>query len=487
MLYKPTKVAKMWDTWLYYHDGVHYLYYLHETTGARFDGISVATSRDGVHFEEVGSIIEQREDAEWLGTGSTWRVGDQFVMNFSEQRDGVQAVFIAVSDDLLHWRRLGDEYRSDPDPRWYDNTPTGRWDCIWTAPRPDGGFWGYLTARPWSDTPGVRYGSVGKVASDDGLHWHAVEPPVIEWGDWPRMNVGEVGAIEKIGERYYLILGYGETELGHRHAWRQVGPRIGMYTFVGDDPEGPFRADTKAYRLLTSNASGHQHAYFTRFYPSPDGMLVTHHSISRSNVRWMAPLKRAVVDGAGHLSLGYWEGNEVLKGKQIELDLTHPLQIAPGDSEGWDTSDGRLGLNTPHGGGLALLQNHFDLERGTVFEGSMVIEEPAGRWSGIGLYVETDARQNAGTAFLCQTRGCTEIGPLRNMGFLPDDTLQIGVLPGRRCHFRLLVRRFLTELYIDNQLVQCYSLPESVTGRIGLVVESGRGEFSELRAWEMNL
>ena len=43
MFYRPTKVAKMWDTWLYYHDGVHYLYYLHETTGARFDGMSVAT------------------------------------------------------------------------------------------------------------------------------------------------------------------------------------------------------------------------------------------------------------------------------------------------------------------------------------------------------------------------------------------------------------------------------------------------------------
>ena len=29
MFYRPTQVAKMWDTWLYYHEGVNYLYYLH--------------------------------------------------------------------------------------------------------------------------------------------------------------------------------------------------------------------------------------------------------------------------------------------------------------------------------------------------------------------------------------------------------------------------------------------------------------------------
>ena len=231
MFYRPTQVSKMWDTWLYHHDGVHYLYYLHQTTGARFDGMSVATSTDGVHFTEIGSIIEVRDDAEWLGTGSVWEAGGRFVMNFSEQREGVQAIFHMESTDLIHWKRLGDEYRSDPDPRWYDDTPTGRWDCIWAVRRPEGGFWGYLTARPWSHTPGLRYESIGMVESDDGLHWRAVAPPIIEWGDWPRMDVGEVGAIEKIGDRYYLMLGYGETSLGNRHALQPLEGRAGMYVF----------------------------------------------------------------------------------------------------------------------------------------------------------------------------------------------------------------------------------------------------------------
>ena len=98
-------------------------------------GMSMATSKDGVHYEEVGPVVSKRDDVTWLGTGSVWKTGDRFVLNFSESREGVQAIF-ADLEDLIHRTRLGDELRSDPDPRWYDDTKTGRWDCIWTTAKP---------------------------------------------------------------------------------------------------------------------------------------------------------------------------------------------------------------------------------------------------------------------------------------------------------------------------------------------------------------
>ena len=44
--------------------------------------------------------------------------------------------------------------------------------------------------------------------------------------------------------------------------------------------------------------------------------------------------------------------------------------------------------------------------------------------------------------------------------------------------FRLLLKYSLIEFYLDDVLIECYSLPGPATGRIGAI-----GELSDLRAW----
>jgi hypothetical protein len=478
-----------------------------------WNGITLATSKDGVHFAEVGPILKKKEDACWLGTGSIWQVDKRFIMNFSEIRNGVQAVFFAESDDLVHWNRLGDEYRCDPDPRWYDNTPTGRWDCITALPKPEGGFWGILTARPWPKTRGMSYESIGRVESEDGLHWHSVAPMEVDWGDWPKMNVNEPVGLEEIGSRYYILMGYGTSAefLGDRHLWNSLGSRAGMYTFIASDPEGPCKPDFEAFPLLVSN-SWHvpiyrrpMTAWCARFYRVNDELLVHHHSISRSGLVWFAPLKRALIDEKGHLSLGYWQGNDSIKGKPIEIDLGACKPVYPV----WDNPDGRhfpwdfssspkitpnhLEINEPHSGGVVFLSNHFDTEKGIILEGTFIIHNPEKGWSSIGVYVEEEINMSGltqGTAALMQTRGQTELGVFRNSRFnrfRPDDMIEIGITPAKKSHFLMLLRRSLMELYLNGQLIQCYSIADTTTGRLGLVWESGRAIFENIKAWEMNL
>jgi hypothetical protein len=478
----------MWDTWLYHNQGVHYLYYLHKTTGEVWDGISLAFSRDGVHFEEMGPIIHKRNDAEWLGSGSVWRAGGRFVMNFSESRGGVQSIFFACSDDLIHWERLDYDTRSEPDPRWYDDTRTGRWDCIWAIPKPeDDGYWGYLTARPWNTIRGMRFESVGMVESNDGIHWQAVSPPVIDWGTWPQMNVGEVGAIERIESHYYLMLGYGEWGLGGRQLLNSPGVRSGMYCFVGDSPRGPFKPQRKPYRLLTSNGTA-----FSRFYPTPGIMLVNHHSIEKFGTDpriWMAPLKRVVVDEDTNLRLGYWTGNDHVKGKVIEIDLASTIRIYPKvEVDRWKSSAKRLEADEPARGGIALLENDFNVIQGIILEGYMETRQPPKRWSGIGIYLEHDAQKHKGIGIMLETRGCTEVAEIDYMGsFNPVYQTENGIQNDEKHSFRVMLRRSLVEFYLDDLLVQCHSLPEEPTGRIGLIFESGKAIFEDLRGWEMNL
>src|SRR5690349_14921909 len=55
--YRPANPGNFWDTWIYYHNGLFHLYHLWGPQGDpvfNFDCIAMATSRDGVHWEERG-------------------------------------------------------------------------------------------------------------------------------------------------------------------------------------------------------------------------------------------------------------------------------------------------------------------------------------------------------------------------------------------------------------------------------------------------
>jgi hypothetical protein len=318
---------------------------------------------------------------------------------------------------------LGDECEFVQDERWYERN--GRWDCIWTIPTPDGGgLYGYWTATPKKETGG-RFG-FGQ--STDGVHWQALPPPEVHG-----VGGGEVGAIAKIGERYYMMFGHYPT----------------MRTLIADQPEGPFHAAAKNLVLLD------KHTYFSRFVPSADGLLVNHHSMSRNRGVFFAPLKSAIVDEQGALRLGWWKGNEKLKHCAIEVR-------APG---------------TP--ADIAMLGNTFPAADGLIMEGTISL---AGEGEDRrGLYVECTG--GVGVAILLDAAGRAEIGPIQpdGQGFQAEEKVDREMSFGQTARFRLLVKHSLIEFYLNDILIECYSLPQDATGRIGLI--GGVESFGQLHAW----
>lgn len=151
----------------------------------------------------------------------------------------------------------------------------------------------------------------------------------------------------------------------------------------------------------------------------------------------------------------------------------------------------------PTRGGIALLEPIFDIHQGIVLEGTVEIHKPPKRWSGAGIYIELEqtGEPHEGIVIMAQTRGCTEVMTLKyRTAFLNDKgavtrvfRAEIGAEQGKKHRFRLLLRRTMTEFYLDDLLVQCYSLPGEPTGRIGIALESGRAVFENLRAWQMNI
>jgi len=417
--------GRMWDTWLYLHEGTYYLYYL-ANRGGSWDNISMARSPDGVHWEEIGPVLRKREDTVWMGTGSTWASplpGEEgkFIMNFSEWRGPRQTIFFAESADLVSWRRLDDTYEFVQDTRWYQER--GRWDCIYTIPRAEGGLYGYWTADPLQG-PGVGFGQ-----SLDGVKWEALEPPRFAEG----APHGELGAVEKIGDRYYLMLGAGG----------------GMRTLVGEAPSGPFAPAERNFNLLAGRSGWH--TYFTRFLRTPDGVLVNHHAMRRDRQRqhvpdvYFAPLKRAVVDERGTLRLGWWEGNELLKGDAVLVD--DPL-AAPLDAAAGIIAEGRLTLpaeGVPTG---------------------LFLGMPGGE----GVQLLVDARG------VLRIRLVTADG---HPGAVEEVVDRERDFPAK-CSFRLLVKHSLVEFYLDDVLMQAYGMPALWDGRLGVI-----GEVEGLRVWQL--
>ena len=312
---------------------------------------------------ERGRILSKAEGVTWMGTGSTWRSpgfakNGKFFMNFSEWRGPRQTIFFAESTDLMHWTLRGDEYEFQQDTRWYE--PNGRWDCIWTIPRPDGGLYGYWTATPKPETGG-RFG-FGETT--DGVRWKALPPPKVH-----DVGEGEVGAIERIGDKYYMMF----------------GTKGMMVTLVADKLEGPFYAAERNLRLLSG------HTYFSRYFPMPDGMVVNHHSIARDGWVYFAPLKRALIDQQGTLRLGWWPANEALKGDPVQLQLVA--------SEGSGT------------GPITMLGNMFDVNNGVIMEGNVTLPRSVPAHP-VGFYIEWG--QDEGTAVLIDNDGAAQLGTLKS-------------------------------------------------------------------------
>ena len=432
---KNAQTGTMWDTWLYWREGRYYLYYL-ARHGSQWDNISLATSPDGLHWDEMGPILSMAEGVTWMGTGSTWRSPDAaglapFQINYSEWKGPRQTIHFAESDDLIQWRKLGPECEFVQDERWYE--PEGRWDCIWTIPRPDGGLYGYWTATPKIHT----WGRFGFGQSLDGTTWEALPPPKARGVD-----EGEVGAVEKIGDRYYMLFG---TQ-GH------------METLVADRPEGPFRPAEKNRVLLAGQT------YFARFFPAPDGLLVNHHSITRdsNDARvYLGLLKRAVTDDGGTLRLAWREGNDGLKDDRVEKAI--PL-TAGGECRirMLDPVDVAGGLIVE--GDIALPPDLFAPPRGIYLE-----YEP-----GRGLAALFDAQGRAELSLMAEDGTACEIqGRVdREMTF------------GAPAHWRLVLEGSLVELYVDDILIECSALPALATGRIGLVDGGEPNAIGDLRTWQ---
>lgn len=466
MIYRPGKGA-MWDPSVVYHEGTYYAFMMYDkdgTNGLRAGHCLLATSEDGVHWEDFGVVVEERE----INRGCRFfkcfvgRVGNRFVMDHGVWRpEGQDTLRYYESDDLKSWRYLSS---NSPDPKWY--VTTRRWDHMYLLPkeegRPESGYWGYPVATP---KKGLARG-MGMTETVDGREWTILPPPEMEWGETPPRDL-EIGGCERFNGKYYVIGGTG----------KYISNGYSMYTWVGDGPRGPFRPDVEAYRLCgTTHATVTWLAAWCR---GNDELLISNYAslMGETHKPWMLPLRKPVVDSDGHLRLGWWKENEKLKGVPVGLG---------------QVSESVRAKAAPRR--ITWLKQELDMAGGMVVEGTIrataagtrpfagfAFGEPGGGatevWLGIGPAKEREShigRWNNVTGFTSHDvtgRGCATVTGI-------DDDVQHS--------FRILTRHDCFELYIDDMLMQTH-LYQTPCERVGFVAKHSEAEFNDLKAWTMSL
>ena len=509
----------MWDTSIIYHEDKYYLFSMYKLEGKNTYAWC-AVSDDGVHYNDVGTIIQDTDF--FVLKMFVHKFGDKYIMNhgiFSDW-DGKplnDTLCFWESNDLINWSYLGKEKDSHPDERWYNRK--GRWDHMYTIDCEDG-YYGYCVATTSDDIP---YSSCGLMYSKNGVDWEVLPPPVIEWGDIPPVEF-EVGGCEKIGDMYYLIGGAGL----HMGNWN-----YSVFTFVADNPRGPFTPLKEAYRLCGSNKSGSRMgvqwlASFGR--GKDDEILITNYITAqfsdefnfigtKENV-WLLPVKKAILDQNGGLHMGYWKQNDLLKGQTVNIDkadfsIASSCTNSPGQIKALNgNANITIGPdNAPFKGNfldkgqsyvvredytVAFYDKKFDIDKGIVVEGYITVNgkqklcpvkagfcfgQKEGAIAilceaGDKLYRKTDiVEMYFGEKFSCKI--IDETGAYcATVNGLDMDV---------KTPFRLFYRKNMFELYLKDMLVQSFIVPSESNGQLGFAVQNAEAIIESIKIYKMNL
>ena len=437
----PTQKGAIWDTWLYFHDGLYYMYYI-AGPAAHWDGHELAISEDGVHWKEHGVVVRPREGVTWIGTGHIWKSPDfdkshKWIMNYSEgiasgrdwQAGDKQDIMFVTSTDLLHWRKVDEEYRFVQDARWYQEK--GRWDCIDTVQRPDGRLYGYFTANPDRGKVPYEHCGFGFAESKDGITWTAL-PPV-------EGNMsGEFGGIQKIGDKYYVI----------------VGGAVG----VGDKPEGPFYAQKKNASFFGASSN---YGFVRFFHNAPGGPLVNH--FFQTGTCYAAPLKAVEIDREGILRLKWWKNNDKLKARPVTTKL-----IAAGKE---------------YASSIRILDTKLDPRWTTVIEGAIALAQQGADGGNCGIFFD---HGNGQGQCLILTRHEVRFGEIKADG--SDLKIYRTSNPdmdfGPTLKFRLVIKDDMMEFYVNDYLISLNRV--KCNGRIGFMGADNEDSFKNIKVWQSN-
>lgn len=506
MLFTPENY-KLWDCWILHREGKYYLYHLSlrkELLGkSGWEGINLAISDDCVHWKEYGRVLEKSPEAEWIGTGMIQKIGDRYLMNFSEEKPkGTQRVYFAESKDLLNWKRIeGAVCR--PDGVYYMDKPDDisntipRWDSVGIVDATEdkgAPYYGFVTSNTLQNKLPNKSGSLGLLTSEDGLHWRCLPNAFPDTDAFPAFEVPE--HVELNGRHYVLFC--TSSYLGFRFDSLSEDMSGGTFYVTADSLTGPYRLPDGDF-MLQGTRNNEKVSMVTVGRPLKVGDQTWYYHIWGDNGPdgWVGTVKLLEEESPYRLRLKYNPVNDVLFGKELagqsyfqgaalvkNVGKLPPMRFFAEKNalrfENLGTSAALEGmpLSGSVGGGLS------DLSDGRIVTAALTIADG----EGAGVYFGTSDGKRPGV-FVNRKRGRVEFGFVKD-GWGPNlvfvgDLYQKTEIP-ETVRLLLLVRREFFELYLNGIYVSSWRSGESIDpNRFGAYFEDASGKVEDLHVSQM--
>ena len=238
-----------------------------------------ATSRDLVHWTDHGPALVALQGT-WndgsIATGSVIERAGKWWMAYTGI-GRVHGVGLAVSDDLMSWKKVGDGPvvpLGKPIAATWQGQPLKWAGCAdpYLYPEPiDGWYWMILNSQTIG-APTPTSGCLTVMRSRDLLKW---EPgPVLCFPGWVERL--ETPQLWRHGDRWYLSAGVAHDHPAIPESWVKVAPagsqqsRRTNIVLTASRPEGPYEVSGQWVIHLPDGKFGYIH----KVLPGPDGREV---------------------------------------------------------------------------------------------------------------------------------------------------------------------------------------------------------------------
>lgn len=480
MLYRPSdRMALLWDTWIFNHNGTYHLFHLTRDEGKAWDRLGHAVSTDLIHWEPRPDIVLQEPGA-WDGgpilTGMVFPFDGRFAMSYGSVVDGVERIGMLLSDDLETWTKHPRNPVLLPAPPYETDLnqmalPSVAWRDAFIEWNEETGFYEALVSARVPQGEMMTRGCVARARSKDLVHWEHL-PPLAAPMRWQDMEVPERFFLDG---HYYLIFSTAHSKgpdldtPSRRNCsgtWYIVSSKRDHGYEVPEDP------------LILGSGEGNWDCYVGRFLRFGEDPLIYYHQCGPRPA--LSTPKKINKLADGRLTLGYWKGCDALNGEVLPLSdpSLDPIKTGPVAHGAWRVSDGAVFGECAFGPTAALTQ-----VRAVDFQLVCDIEFKTAAKAGLLLRFDPRYGRGAGV-ILDRKRGEITIGRAQRehsgvVKLRVHDVYRAGFSAKDNYRLRVMAAGEFVDVYVDETLVFSSVMPHwDQEGHIGYYVDSGEVRFT---------